>query len=355
MTFPNTAASSSQPEISVVILNYNGAKWLTRCLESLRGQTIFSQIEIILADNLSTDGSDKLSEELVKDMPNALFVQNGANFGFCEGNNRGARFATGKYLFFLNNDTWLEPDCLEVLLKETEQARAAASTPLVMNFDDNSFQSMGAFGFDFFGFPTSRLQDTRTREVLMPEGCSYLIKRELFDQLGRFDSELFMFADEYDLSFRVWISGHNAIAVPAARLHHRGAANVNPKGGGTTVEFRTSDTKRFFANRNNLMVLLKNAKNILFLMALLQIGLLLAEALVGLVLIRRWGFIKRSYLQAFTDCWRLRNHILAERKRARTFRRRGDWYMLRFFRFRLNRWDEVKRLRQFGVPKVTAS
>jgi GT2 family glycosyltransferase len=347
------SAAASPPVISVVILNYNGAKWLERCLASLQEQTIFNRIEVIVADNLSTDGSDRLAEKLVRDWSNGRFIQNGENLGFCEGNNRGARPAIGEYLFFLNNDTWLEPACLEILLQETEKAGAAAATPLVLNYDDATFQSLGAGGFDLFGLATARLSHAHTREVLMPEGCSYLIRRELFTALGRFDAELFMFADEFDLSWRVWVAGRKAVAVPAARLHHRGAANVNPKGDGAVVEFRTSDTKRFFANRNNLLTLLKNAQHVLLLLALLQIGLLAAEAVVALLLVRRWGFVKRAYLDAVADCWRLRSHILAERKRVREFRRRSDWWMLRFLRWRPNRWDEVRRLRQFGGPKVT--
>jgi len=347
--------AANPPLISVIILNYNGAKWLERCLASLRQQTMFGQTEIIVADNRSSDGSDLLAEKLVRDWPNGRFLQNGSNLGFCEGNNRGARIATGKFLFFLNNDTWLEPDCLEVLLRETERASADAATPLVMNFDDDSFQSLGAGGFDLFGLSTARISHPDTREVFMPEGCSYLIRREWFEKLGGFDAEFFMFADEFDLSWRLWMTGGKAMAVPAARLHHRGAANVNPKGGGAVVELRTSDTKRFFTNRNSLLVLLKNAKNVLLLLALLQLGLLALEMVVGLVLVRRWGFIKRAYLDAVADCWRLRGHILAERARLGPLRRRSDWWMLRFLRKRFNRWDEILRLRKYGLPKVTAS
>jgi GT2 family glycosyltransferase len=351
---PDAAQPAAVPLISVVILNYNGARWIERCLASLRKQTIFSQIEVIVADNRSTDGSDRLAEELLREMPNGRFVQNGLNLGFCEGNNRGALSATGQYLFFLNNDTWLEPDCLEILLRETERLKADAATPLVMNFDDDSFQSLGAAGFDIFGLTTCRLPFTDAREVLMPEGCSFLIRRGLFETLGKFDAEFFMFADEFDLAWRLWVAGGRAVAVPSARLHHRGAANVNPAGQGAVVELRTSDTKRFYTNRNNLLVLLKGAKNLLLLLVPLQIGLLLLEALVALVLVRRWSFIRRAYFGAFADCWRLRHHVMAERRRIREFRRRGDWWMLRFLRLRLNRWDELRRLRQLGLPKVTA-
>jgi hypothetical protein len=76
---------------------------------------------------------------------------------------------------------------------------------------------------------------------------------------------------------------------------------------------------------------------------------------VGLVLVRRWGFIKRAYLDAVADCWRLRGHILAERARLEPLRQRSDWWMLRFLRKRFNRWDEILRLRKYGLPKVTAS
>ena len=230
---------------------------------------------------------------------------------------------------------------------------AGAAAPLILNYEDDSFQSLGAFGFDLFGLASTRAYATQTRQVFMPEGCAYLIQRELFQALGCFDPEFFMFADEFDLSWRVWISGHQAVAVPAAKLHHRGAAQVNPAGGGAAVEFRTSDIKRFYANRNSLLVLLKNAQHLLLLLVPLQLGLLVLEALAGLLLVRRWSFVKRAYWDAVADCWRLREHILAERRRIRQFRRRGDLWMLRFLRWRLNRWDEIQRLRRFGVPKVT--
>jgi GT2 family glycosyltransferase len=353
MTADAQSSIADPPLISVVVLNYNGAKWIERCLLSLRQQTIFPRIEVIVADNLSGDGSDLLAEKMLREWSNGRFVQNGANLGFCEGNNRGAQPATGQYLFFLNNDTWLEPDCLEVLLRETERVKADAATPLVMNYDDDSFQSLGAAGFDIFGLASSRFQHADTREVLMPEGCSFLIRRGLFETLGRFDAEFFMYVDEFDLAWRLWVAGGRAVAVPSARLHHRGAVHVNPKGGGMLVESRTSDNKRFYTNRNALLVLLKGARNVLLVLVPLQTGMLALEAFVGLILVRRWSFIRRSYLGALADCWRLRNHVLAERRRVRKFRRRSDWWMMRFLRPRLNRWDEIRRMRQLGVPKVT--
>ena len=353
LRLPTVNRSPANSLVSVIVLNYNGARWLERCLESLRAQTIFDQMEVILADNVSSDGSERLGKQMVESWPRGVFIQHSQNLGYCDGNNRAAEAAHGRYLLFLNNDTWLEPDCLEQLLAEVQRTGAGAAAPLTLNYEDNSFQSLGAFGFDLFGLASTRACAAQTREVLMPEGCAYLIERELFQDLGRFDPEFFMFADEFDLSWRVWISGHQAVAVPSAKLHHRGAAQVNPAGGGATLEFRTSDTKRFYTNRNGLLVLLKNAQHLLLLLVPLQLGLLAIEAIAGLAMVRRPSFVKRAYWDAVMDCWRLRKHILAERRRIRRFRRRGDLWMLRFLRWRLNRWDEVQRLRRFGVPKVT--
>jgi GT2 family glycosyltransferase len=186
----------------------------------------------------------------------------------------------------------------------------------------------------------------------MPEGCAYFIRGDVFWKIGGFDSELFMYADEYDLSWRLWISGCSAVRVPDAIVHHRGAANVNPAGGGTVVENRTSDSKRYYANRNALLVLLKNCKNFLLIMVLLQLLLYGAEATASLILVRRWHFIQRAYIQAVKDCFRMRSHISAERAKIRSFRRRGDLWMLRFLTWRLNRWDELNRMLKFGVPSV---
>src|SRR5688572_25455803 len=117
-----------------------------RCLESLRTQTIFQQIEVLIADNASTDGSDKLAAELIASWPNGRFIQNGANIGFGAGSNRAVERAKGKYLFFLNADVWLESDCLEKVYRATEQAQVGATGLLVMDYDDDTVQARGGVG-----------------------------------------------------------------------------------------------------------------------------------------------------------------------------------------------------------------
>jgi GT2 family glycosyltransferase len=341
------------PSISVIVLNYNGTDWIERCLGSLLTQTIFSQCEIIVADNASSDGSGALAAKILAAWPNGRYVDNGSNLGYCEGNNRAAEGAAGEYLFFLNNDTWLQPDCLEKLLTAVREQRATAGTPYVMEYETQDHQWLGATGFDLFGLPSMARPYQGIRELFMPPGCSFLIRRDAFVRLGRFDQVLFMYADELDLSWRVWISGGRAIGVADARLHHRGAVQVNPQGRKTVVEFRTSDKKRFYANRNVLLVTLKNVQFLLFFLAIFQVLYLGIECMAMAVVTRRWSFFRKTYLDALSSCWGARRHILNERKRLRGIRQRGDWFMLRFLRWRFNRWDELERIWMYGFPKIT--
>jgi GT2 family glycosyltransferase len=163
-----------------------------------------------------------------------------------------------------------------------------------------------------------------------------------------------MYADEYDLCWRVWAAGGRVILEPSARVHHRGSPTVNPLGNQQLAENLTSATKQFYANRNGLLVLLKNCQHVLLALVPLQLLVLATEAfLMGLVS-HRWRHIRRAYGGALVDCWRLRGHIRAERRRLRALRQHSDWWMLRFLRWRLNRWDEFMRWRRFGIPKVDA-
>src|SRR5436853_435365 len=83
-----------------------------------------------------------------------------------------------------NNDTWLESACLEKLIETVESMDAQAGTPLMLNYEDDSIQSSGGAGFDIFGLMSLDHEPPAPREVFVVGGCSYLIRRELFEKLG---------------------------------------------------------------------------------------------------------------------------------------------------------------------------
>lgn len=342
-------------KVSVIVLNYNGKVWLPRCYESLERQTIVSEIEVILTDNKSADDSVAFTEAwFARTGVRGCIQQNGANLFYCGANNNGAERASGEFLLFLNQDAWLEDDCLEKLYDETVRAGAAAAAPLVMDYDDNTFQSGGDSGIDLFGMSTGGVPATSVQETFASPGCSLFIRADTFRKIGGFAPEIMGYVDEVDLCWRVWIAGEKVVCVPTARVHHRGAVVANPEGGTKTSEMRTSDYKRFLTNRNGLLFLLKNCRHILLLLLIPHFGLLLAEALVMLVILRRWSYVRTAYLRAATETIKMRGHVFEWRRRIAGFRQRGDFYMLRFLRLRPTRWHEVSRLFKFGAPKVDA-
>src|SRR5688572_9876568 len=254
------------PVVSVVISNKNGVQWLPRCLESVRRQTIAQQIEVIFVDNVSTDDSIPLARKLLDGFPQATIIENKKDLGFTGGMNTGAFAAKGDGVFLLSNDTWLEDDCLEQLVRVTNELNADAAMPLVMHYTNDRIQTVGADGLDLFGLgsmtwpPEAKIRG-ETTEVFLVAGMGYWARTEVFKKVGGFDEGQFMYAEEVDLSWRIWIAGGKLLRVPAARMHHRGAAEVNPAGETKIVESRTSETKRYLANRNNILVLLKNSQH----------------------------------------------------------------------------------------------
>jgi hypothetical protein len=142
--------------------------------------------------------------------------------------------------------------------------------------------------------------------------------------------------------------------VPMARTHHRGAAGVNPAGYTKMVESRTSETKRYLANRNGILFVAKNSQHLLLLLLIPHLLMLFTEAIMALILVRRWSYIKKSYWDAVVDTWRMRGHIMDWRRRIRGFRKRSDFWMLRFLRLKPNRMWELERILKFGLPKVDA-
>ena len=158
-------------------------------------------------------------------------------------------------------------------------------------------------------------------EVFVVGGCSYLVRRDLFEELGGFDAVFYLYAEEYDLSWRLWLTGASAIVVPEARMHHRTAAMEVGEAGESQV--RTNDTRRYYTNRNGLWVVWKNAQHVLLLMLPLQVGFLLIEGLLAWMLVRRWSFVRRAYLDALADCWRGRAQRSRSTTRPATARVRG--------------------------------
>jgi GT2 family glycosyltransferase len=343
--------TTTAPWISVIIVCHNDGKWLPRCMESLHAQTIFDRIEVIIADNASSDGTAALAQSLMAGWPAARLLPTGGDNGFAVACNRGAQAASGRYLYLLNPDVWLEPDCLERLYLGVEQAQASAGSAIIYEYEDDTVQHKGSHAFDLFCYPLTPRGGRDPERLFCINGFTF-IRRDFFLRIGMLDERMFMYVEELDLSWRLWLSGGTLVPVLSARIHHRGAALVNPAGGTRVVENRTSVQKRYLANRNCLLTIAKNSQHILLLTLLTYGGLLLVEALATLVMTRSWQVAKHTSFDALLDCWRMRGHVREQRQRIKVLRQHGDFWILRFFRLGFGRWNEIRKMLKLGFPKI---
>lgn len=184
--------------------------------------------ETIVVDNGSTDGSAEMAEREF----GALVLRNRENRGFCAANNQGIAAARGEYIALLNNDAEAEAGWLTALLAACTRAPdvgMAACKVLVWEdparidkvghliYPDGQNRGRGAGALD-------RGQFDREEEVLWPDGCAAMYRREMLEQIGGFDEDLFAYGDDAELGLRARIAGWKCIYTPAAVVrHHRGS------------------------------------------------------------------------------------------------------------------------------------
>jgi GT2 family glycosyltransferase len=213
--------------ISVVIVNWNRKELLRACLNSLRGQENV-RFETIVVDNGSVDGSADMAE---RDF-GARVIRNRENRGFCAANNQGIREAQGEWIALLNNDAEADAGWLAALERACSSAPdvgMAASKVLVWEdpgridkvghliFPDGQNRGRGSGQAD-------RGQFERQEEVLWPDGCAAMYRKEMLDAIGGFDEDFFAYADDAELGLRARIAGWRAVYTPRAVVrHHRGS------------------------------------------------------------------------------------------------------------------------------------
>jgi GT2 family glycosyltransferase len=227
----------------VIVLNWNGRRWLDGCLAALEAQTL-RPTEVVVVDNGSTDDS---VAHLRARWPHVRVIALPENSGFAAGNNRGADDAATDCLVFLNNDTEPEPGWLEALVRAAgaDPARGLVSSCIVYLDDPSVVDSAGdgylrcGGGFKYgHGQPAS--QWTQSRDVFGACGAAFLIRREVFAALGGFDESFFMVYEDVDLSYRAQLRGARVWYAADAVVRHAGSASMG----------RVSDLAVFHGQRN---------------------------------------------------------------------------------------------------------
>ena len=231
------------PDVSIIILNWNGRQHLEMCLTAVAAQQEVN-CETILVDNGSTDDSLALVRER---FPWVRVVALAENRGFAGGNNAGVREARGRYVAFLNNDTEAEPTWLRALLAGVDEATGfAVTTSCLVFMDDPSRIDSAGDGVLRWGGAFKRHHGESVAlagesvEVFAACGGACLMSRPLFEALGGFDEDFFLSQEDVDLSYRARLLGHRVRYVADAVVKHRGSATLG----------RLSALSVFHAQRN---------------------------------------------------------------------------------------------------------
>ncbi|OGH13376.1 MAG: hypothetical protein A3H50_02470 [Candidatus Levybacteria bacterium RIFCSPLOWO2_02_FULL_37_10] len=228
---------SKRIDVSVIIVHYHVKKELIACLESITSSMPRTSYEIIVVDN---DDRKTIYKDLKNKFADIIYITN-KNKGYGEGNNAGAKYARGEYLFFLNPDTKFINNCIDTLFDFLKiHNDAAIVAPLLLNKDCKPYQLQGSktlsplraiFALSLLNklFPKNKIaynywnmdwNKTTDREFGVIPGTSFVIRKNIFEEVGGFDENFFLFFEEADLCKRVKALGWEIFITPSAKLFH---------------------------------------------------------------------------------------------------------------------------------------
>jgi GT2 family glycosyltransferase len=239
------------PDVSVIVVNYNGRAWLRRCLTALGAQN-GDACEIVVVDNGSSDDSVRVVRD---EFPAVRLVILPHNCGFAAGNNAGAAASSRRLLAFLNNDTepcagWTR--ALQRGLAANPWASLATSRivymhdPRVIDSAGDGYSRVGAAFKHGHGQPADSA--LASREVFGVCGAAFMVGRHVFEDVGGFDEEFFAVYEDVDFSYRAQLLGYRCLYVADAVVIHAGSATLG----------RASREAVFYGQRNAEWVYFKN-------------------------------------------------------------------------------------------------
>ena len=239
-------------KISVIVPNWNGIKFIGMCLDSL-ARSDFDSYEVIVVDNGSVDGSREMIEEKY---PDVRLIKNRENMGFAIACNQGIKAATGTYISLLNNDIEVESSWLSKLYDGMERHPECGMGTTKMMFLDQRDVFYNT-GDQFHAWSVGGGRGQGEKDVGQYDEEDYVFgacagagiyRRDFFEQVGIFDEDFFIFAEDVDINMRGQLQGFKCIYLPEAKVYHIGTATVG----------LYSDRYIFLCKRNDIFVLIRN-------------------------------------------------------------------------------------------------
>ena len=252
----------AEKKVAVVILSWNGIKFLEQFLPSVVKYTSTELCEIVVADNCSSDGSVAF---LQNNYPGITIIQNQRNGGYAGGYNDALRSVKAKYYVLLNQDVEVTANWVELVITEMERGdNVVAAQPKLRDYYKRDFfeYAGGSGGYmDRFGyaFCRGRLFDSiekdegqydDVKEIFWASGACMFVRSDVYWNAGALDEDFFAHQEEIDLCWRIRNLGYKIICVPSSVIYHVGGGSL-PQG----------NAKKTYLNfRNNMMLMFKNLR-----------------------------------------------------------------------------------------------
>lgn len=246
---------ANQPLVSVVLVNFRGAHDTLEAISGLKALNWPNDsLEIVVVDNASGDDSVEI---LRSGAPDVVLVESDTNSGFAGGCNLGVQHSSGEVVAFLNNDAKPDPDWLargvETLMSGP---RVGAVASRVLDWEGKNIDYAGAgltwYGMGYrplSGHPANRKKEATRGPVLFGTGSAMIVRRDVYEELGGFDEDFFMFFEDVDFGWRLNLRGYEYLYEPDSLVFHKHHQSMKGVG---------SHKEEYLLERNALMCLYKN-------------------------------------------------------------------------------------------------
>jgi GT2 family glycosyltransferase len=224
-------------DVSVVTINYNSTDYTIKMLNSLFEKTDKKlSYEVVVVDNASKDEEYMKLEQYCNSFSNIKLIKNRINSGFSSGNMLGVNYANGKYYLFLNNDTELLNDALNIMKDYLDSHPNIGLLTAQINDENGSFSSsyklFPSLSKELLGnsvarklnnnkFPSNKMKLDKPSIVEVVSGSCMFFNAEVFNSIGGFDTGFFLYCEEEDIAKRVWNNGYDVMFIPEAKVYHK--------------------------------------------------------------------------------------------------------------------------------------
>lgn len=245
--------------VSIITINFNQLQYTCELLDSLR-RSAYKNIEVIVVDNGSKENPRAIINEKY---PEVKVIVSGKNLGFAGGNNLGIQAAQGKYLFFLNNDTEIDPNTFQPLIALFESTPdAGIASPKILYFNsDETIQYVGCSNINPYtgrnrreGFKEKdQGQYDTLRTTDLAHGAAMMVPRSVVDQVGFMPELFFLYYEELDWCETIKDAGFKIYVVPESKIYHKESMSVG----------KNSTLKTYYMTRNRLLFMRRHTSGII--------------------------------------------------------------------------------------------